>query len=312
MPLPGHPIVYSIAYLLDAGPAGLVVVDAGYASGACWRALEQGLAAAGRSVADITGVVLTHNHPDHYGLADRLRGTTGCWVATHELDGLGARSTDRYAEQSENSLILAGTPIDVRQRCAAIIASYADQAPAPVADRLLVDGDLLRHGTLRLEVIWTPGHTPGSICLREPDRRLLLTGDHLLPAGLTQLGLVGDRAADPLGDTLSSLRRLEALDVAEGLPGHQHRIDDVPARSREVQRGFATRLDEACAVVAGAPGATGWQVCGGLVGPAWDRMGDVGRRFSAIEAMGLLHALVRAGRLHARPGPPERFWATPL
>ncbi len=74
-----------------------------------------------------------------------------------------------------------------------------------------------------------------------------------------------------------------------------------------MRTGFEERMDRAAALVRERPHATGWDVAAALTGPAWDRMGPMGRRFTTIEAMGLLHALVRQGRLASSAGSPERF-----
>lgn len=308
MPLPGHPILYSIAYLVEAGPAGLLLVDAGYASDACWCALRDGLSAVGAQVADISAVVLTHNHPDHYGLADRIRAESGCWVALHEADGLERRSSERYAQRSEEALVLAGAPADLRAVSRQTIAAYAADADVPAADRLVADHERIDLGDLRLQVVWTPGHTMGHSCFLNERDQYLFTGDHLLPDGLTQLGNVDSTESQPLHDVLESLDRVAALGAMTGLPGHHYPMADTVARSGAVRRGFEARLDLAQAVVSRGPGSTGHEVAEHMVRPGgWAAMGGMGRRFTVIETMGLLHELTRRGRLRSRPGPPERF-----
>ena len=72
VPIPDSPLRYTLTYLVAAG-GGLVVVDPGWDAEAGWQALAAGLKAAGASPADVTGIVVTHIHPDHHGLSAYLR-----------------------------------------------------------------------------------------------------------------------------------------------------------------------------------------------------------------------------------------------
>ena len=85
VPIPGSPLRYTLTYLIAAG-SGLVVVDPGWNSEAGWQALAEGLKAAGALPADVTGIVVTHIHPDHHGLSARLREASGAWIAMHPAE----------------------------------------------------------------------------------------------------------------------------------------------------------------------------------------------------------------------------------
>ena len=68
VPLPDSPLRYVLVYVLELDD-GVALVDAGWDTPDAWAALNDGLAAAGGTVADVRAVVVTHIHPDHYGLA---------------------------------------------------------------------------------------------------------------------------------------------------------------------------------------------------------------------------------------------------
>ena len=321
MPLPEHPIRYSFAYLLEASGGRLVLVDAGFGSGSCWRALTSALRDLGAGVTDIDSVLLSHNHPDHVGLAQRVRADGGSWIGVHRLDAGGQDHLARY-RSSPTGRSSAGAPDDVCSASAATITSYATMSHAPTADRLLEDGDVVRVGSLAMEVVWTPGHTPGHCCFRRTQDGLVLTGDHLLPEAPTQLGNADSVDSDPLGEVQDSLGRIAALGSALGLPGHQYPVLDVAGRAAAVWSG-SSQMRALEAIVATGEDQTGWEVTAAALGPAtWNRMGATGRRFAVVETMGLLHRLVRLRRVTSRPGrqnssalspcPPQRFSPAPF
>lgn len=90
--IPASPLRYTLAYLIHSDDA-VIAVDPGWDSDAGWQDLLAGLAAAGISPDRVTGVVVTHVHPDHHGLSARLREASGAWIAMHaaEIKTLPAR-----------------------------------------------------------------------------------------------------------------------------------------------------------------------------------------------------------------------------
>ncbi|MGH7330339.1 MAG: MBL fold metallo-hydrolase, partial [Polyangiaceae bacterium] len=97
-------------------------------------------------------------------------------------------------------------------------------------DRRVEDGDVLTIGNRRLRVVWTPGHTPGHICLYDEERSVVFTGDHVLPQITPHIGYWIESDLDPLGKFLESLRKLKSLGAKSALPAHREPIDDVGGR----------------------------------------------------------------------------------
>src|SRR5690606_15863194 len=95
LPFP-NPLVHTYSHITRVNGA-VIAVDIGWESDECWAALQAGLAAARLSVGDLTGVLITHVHPDHYGLVDRIRASTSAWIAMHPLERaqLGREEQDR-------------------------------------------------------------------------------------------------------------------------------------------------------------------------------------------------------------------------
>src|SRR2546423_13929520 len=77
VPFPDNPLGYTLVYALETAAGGPVLIDAGWDDPVSLAALERGLSAIGTAVADVQGGLVTHHHPDHHGLAGRLRELRG-------------------------------------------------------------------------------------------------------------------------------------------------------------------------------------------------------------------------------------------
>lgn len=284
VPIPDNPLRYTLCYFMSAGE-GLVVVDPGWDSETGWRALLTGLSAAGAAVSDVAGIVVTHAHPDHHGLCGRLRAESGAWLGMHpaERDTLPQRRGRR--EHGERSAEVTGW----LRYCGASEPEIAEltalfdghHEPRSLPDVLLEDGDLAPVRGRRLRAVWTPGHTPGHLCLQEPDARVLLTGDHVLPRITPNIGLHPANDDAPLTRFLGSLERTAGYDDHDALPAHEYRFRGLAARSRELREHHDRRCAEIIAVVTELGSPTPWQVARHLT---WSRpWAEIGMmRFGAV------------------------------
>src|SRR5207244_3243801 len=109
-----------------------------------FAALDDGLAQLGSSVSEVQGVLVTHIHPDHYGLAGRVREASGAWIGLHQADA--ALIHERYEapeallEQVGSMLRRMGAPPDdakMLQAAAMPVRQYVD---AVLPDVLIEDG----------------------------------------------------------------------------------------------------------------------------------------------------------------------------
>lgn len=175
-------------WIVSAGPSGpLVVIDPAAEAEALLTSLS------GRTVA---AVVLTHGHFDHLGAATGLCDATGAPLMVHADDA--ASITSAAANGG---------------------AAFGFDAVAPKPDRLLHDGDLVEVDGLRFEVLHTPGHTPGSICLLldDPSGGHLFSGDTLFAGSVGRTDFAG---GDPRA-MRASIARLAALPPETSVhPGH--------------------------------------------------------------------------------------------
>ena len=304
VPIPGSPLRYTLTYVV-AGGGDLIVVDPGWDDADSWQVLERGLGAVGAAPADVTGVVVTHAHPDHHGLSARLQQASGAWIAMHpaERDSLPVRQWRGDASRRADLAWLrtCGLPADLAAELAVTDASPVLALPEPGI--LLEDGDVVKAGPRRLRAVWTPGHTPGHLCLYEETGDLLLTGDHVLPRITPNVGLQRSGAEPPLAAYLASLRRVAAFAGAEALPAHEYRFSGLADRVAVLLAHHDRRCEEVVAILERLGPATIWQVTQELSwARGWAAVTGMMRRAALGEAAAHLRHLAGLGRVTETAG----------
>jgi glyoxylase-like metal-dependent hydrolase (beta-lactamase superfamily II) len=315
VPIPDNPLRYVLVYALELRGGGVALVDAGWNTEEAWSALSDGLATAGGSMSDVRAVMVTHIHPDHYGLAGRVREASGAWIGLHPADAVMLESrygdTDELLANMSRFLSDSGVPADKLPDLTAASMGIKSMVTMAVPDVLFEDGETIDLPGWSLRTIWTPGHSPGHVCFYSDDRRLLISGDHVLPR-ITPNISAHTQVANPLGDFLASLAKLEDLPADEVLPAHEYRFADLQGRLKEIAAHHADRLDEVEAVIADRPGSTAWEITLQL---HWSRPWDEIQTFMQRQANGetLAHCVLLEldGRIHRRGTGPARFFVTP-
>lgn len=307
VPLHDSPIASVNLYALEHAD-GLLLVDAGYDDDRCWAVVEDALEPIG-GVASVTSVVLTHNHPDHVGLAGRVRAASGASVAIHRLDALAAPEAVPFLTQLATELALAGVPEATAAEMVEASRRLARHSSELRADRYIAPGEVIGDGGLRLEVVGTPGHSRGHVGLLDRDRGLFFGGDLLLDGGELQLGLVALDDDDPARDLEASLAHLQTLPVRLVLPGHWATISDPAPRAAAAIAALAARVREACRAVEERPGSTPWEIAADVEwGRPWEAMGVTARRFAVMQSIAWTRRLVSLGLARCEAGPPERYF----
>jgi glyoxylase-like metal-dependent hydrolase (beta-lactamase superfamily II) len=267
LPLPWPGVPHGNAWAV-AADGGIVLFDTGIGGEGRLRQFDIALAGVGFALEDVRLLVCTHSHTDHYGLAAPIVEGAGCELWMHPAwehvrliaddpaaaleqrieaarqSGVPAASLERYRESREDD---DETGID------AIVEPDRDLLPG-----LEVETDL---GAWQVHE--TPGHAPSHVVLHQPERRLMISGDHLL--GRTVLFFDHGHTADPVGEFLSSLEEVEPLEVGLCLPGHGRPFRDTGAKIAEARR----QVDELLGKVREALGGgerTAFEVVGDIVG----------------------------------------------
>ncbi|MFC4609951.1 MBL fold metallo-hydrolase [Streptomyces maoxianensis] len=321
VPIPDNPLGHTLVHLLDTD-RGPVLIDTGWDDPTSWDTLTAGLSSLGVSVTAIHGIVITHHHPDHHGLSGQVRDASGAWIAMHAADSTVVRRTrdaepGLWLEYLTDKLTRAGAPYEHIEPLRAARASGRTRTlpglRAALPDREIVPGELLDLAGRRLRAIWTPGHTPGHVCLHleethpanRPGNGRLFSGDHLLPEITPHIGLYEDpddtTVTDPLGDYLDSLERVGRLDPAEVLPAHQYAFPDAASRVRELLAHHAERLTGLLALL--AEPLTPWQVAERMEwNRPWEQIPYGSRNIAVSEAEAHLRRLVKLGRAEVLSG----------
>jgi glyoxylase-like metal-dependent hydrolase (beta-lactamase superfamily II) len=222
LPLTGSPLRHTNGYLLR-GDHGYTLVDCGWKADDVLDALKAELRNIGADLGDIRTLVVTHFHPDHYGLAGTLVELGKLRLLMHRLDWLHVRTVQADPVRASESTIewlgrhgLPEHPRDEAARAADAFLRYTVVAP----DVELEDNSRVSVGQHELKVVWTPGHTAGHICLHDAERDLVMTGDHVLDPITPSVNYMRPNLGNPLGSFLASLRKIAELDVDLVLPAH--------------------------------------------------------------------------------------------
>ncbi|MHB2029247.1 MAG: MBL fold metallo-hydrolase, partial [Acidimicrobiales bacterium] len=259
---------------------------------------------------------VTPVHRDHCGLAGRIRELTGAWIGVHSQDAAllttRYRSNESFHDSIQKILSISGSPKNSLPELGSSsmdVSSFATMTPP---DRLIEDGDLIGLPGWDLAAIWTPGHSPGHICLYSRSSSLMFTGDHVLPHISPNISFHASNIANPLGDYLDSLEKVEKLYCEDVLPGHEWRFSGLGERVRELLSHHGTRLDEIRQVLSENQPMTCWELATRLT---WSRPLDEATPFIVRSASGetLAHLayLQNVGEITRTDQLPAEFHVSP-
>ncbi len=269
---PGKLPHYTLSYVLLDDAGGVHIIDPGWDSDENWALFGETLATLGRSESDVASVTVTHLHPDHLGMAGRVRAATGAPVGMHrtEQDGIRELSTPLSDEEATAKLDVWGVPAERRTELVEA-AHLRSRWPSFTADRLLEDGELLDIPGHAVQAVHTPGHTFGHLAFVDEKRGIVFLGDLLLPNQFPGIGLGGTPDGNPIDLYLASLETVAKLDDFEALPGHGYRFTGIAARCAETAAHHENRTREVAALR--HPGATVWDIAAQLTWTAgWENL----------------------------------------
>ena len=311
LPLADSPLNHVNTYLVRADD-GYLLVDCGWDTSDCLRTLEGHLRALDIRFGDVRHLVVTHIHPDHYGLAGRLREIADADLSFHRLERLYIEA--RYANADEllaemrEWLRLNGTPQSELDHLNRASTSMLERVQIAYPDQTLDGGEEIACGRFNFKVVWTPGHSAGHICLYDQSHKVLLSGDHVLPRITPSIGLHVRAASNPLADYLDSLRLIGRLEAELVLPGHGDPFAGLPERAAELIQHHQQRLEEVLGLLPiDGNGQTGWTAFELARGMRWSSRRDWDDLSSFERRLAVTEALAHVELLHARGQVCKRF-----
>ncbi len=234
LPLPMKPTIINV-YLVRAGGTW-TLIDTGMNTAESRDAFRGALDAIGIAPDAITRLVGTHHHVDHYGTSGPYRELTRAEVFLHPLEAERADVMQTIAGENTGYLRRHGVPdVPDAQRLPSPSRFFGTLYAPAKPDHLLADEDDIPLGDGRsLEVVWTPGHTPGHCCLLLRPDGVLFVGDHLLPKITPHVGLWPNGPENPLGDFLASHEKVQRYDARLVCPAHGAIYEDHRRRARQL------------------------------------------------------------------------------
>jgi glyoxylase-like metal-dependent hydrolase (beta-lactamase superfamily II) len=314
VPIPHSPLRYTLSYaFLD--DTGVLLVDPGWDTENGRIALGAGLRQAGTTVADVTGVVVTHIHPDHHGLSGWVRSSSGAWIGMHpvEAQSLPSRTWDERRATGDRAWLLGhGVPAADADILAVDPERLRDVLAMAEPDRAIEDGDPLPLARHDVRAVWTPGHTPGHLCLHDASAGILLTGDHLLPRISPNIGVHGGKDGDPLTAYLGSLEQTGKYAADEALPAHEYRFRGIDQRAADLIGHHDERGREVLDAIDTLRAPTAWDIAGALTwSRGWAALHGMLRRMALAETIAHLHYLASRGAVQSNGGAPTRWRRDP-
>lgn len=314
LPLPWPGVPHGNAWALAAGD-GIVLVDTGMYYPGSLGQLERALGQVNLRLENVRLLVCTHAHSDHYGQAAAVVEASGCelWMhPNHRHMTAAAQDPEAALARRIEVALQSGVPEEPLRAYAEARKGQGygiERIVEPARDLLPgveIDTDL---GAWTVHE--TPGHAPSHVCLFQPERRVLVSGDHLL--GRVSLYYDFGWTPDPAGEFLSSLDVIEKLDARLALPGHGRTFTDVQAHIDANRVLVAERIARVAEVIGADGPITAFDAIGQIYGEAITPMNA---NWWLSETLCYLSHLELAGRARRvagdGDGDPERWTASTI
>ncbi len=308
VPFPNNPLRNINCYIIKAGDRALMV-DTGVNLEDCRNAVLTGLKALNADL-NKTDFFITHLHTDHIGLLARLVSENSTAYFNHPDAASLSYDITQAWERRANAGIRNGFP-GKELLATGNHPMYQFREWTNHTFHLLKQGDVIDFGDSHFLCIETPGHTRGHMCLYEPARRLLLSGDHIL-GDITPNISSWSADDNPLADYLASLDKVSELDVALVLPGHRRTFTNMKGRINELKRHHEVRANEALSILEkGRQNAyqVASQMTWDLTYDSWDAVPVWQRMFATGEAAAHLKYLESQGKVYRQMGEGEILYS---
>ncbi|RJR49516.1 MAG: MBL fold metallo-hydrolase [Desulfobacteraceae bacterium] len=229
-------------FIPDSNPT---LIDAGFHSEKGLDAVELAIKRTGYRLTDIKRILLTHGHLDHIGLAGKIAAMSGAEVFIHSLDRDKCIWDVQGNQEKRMAPFLrffkeAGLPDKIiRDISLRMTDRFKRFFPGDFDVKHIEGNETFSFDDFSLKVVYSPGHTLGSVCFSDRENGRLFSGDHLLE-NITSNPMVEIENQDKsngyksLSSYLKSLEMIAAMEIKEVLPGHGARFSNAAERAREI------------------------------------------------------------------------------
>lgn len=295
VPLPDSPLKFLNSYVVRCADRSLVI-DTGLNRKVCLEAMKAGLGEL-KSDPDRTDFFITHLHADHFGLVSLLIGGSSRVYFNRpdaEIIEAGPGWESMLAYASDN-----GFPQGELRKAIQQHPGYRFKSGWTPELNIQKDLDVIEVGDYRFSCVNTPGHTLGHTCLYEPEKKILVAGDHIL-IDITPNIQCWSETQNPLKSYLASLDLVHDLDVELTLPGHRRLIMDHRKRIIQLKEHHRRRCDEILRIMSGGA-MTAYQVASRMTWDikcdSWEAFPLAQKWFATGEAISHLRYLKEKGRV---------------
>jgi glyoxylase-like metal-dependent hydrolase (beta-lactamase superfamily II) len=297
-------------YLLRADD-GWDIVDTGLHTPEGESGWRSALSSLGIRPGDLRHIVITHHHPDHYGMAGWLldwnREPVPVYTSAREQTMIDQAWWQSGGQGEPFANLMRRAGVDGPMLTAMLqVGEETRSKTLPHAKHFhtLCTGDVLELGRRKLRVYNGPGHSVAQVLLYDAGDRLMFSADQVLLKITPNVGIWPGSDEDPLASFLMSLHELSALNIRLALPGHKALIHNWAGRIKELQQHHQERLSHMAA--AADRGATALQVAQAVF--RFSHFTAHEMRFAVAETLAHLEHLRLRGQLAREEGQPWRYY----
>lgn len=299
--LPKSPLGSLNSYLIKGEERNLLI-DTGFNRIECLESLQLGLKEL-NVLMDNTDIFLTHLHADHTGLVSKIASeSTKIYMSDVDKAILDKQllEPDIFWGETNKMGKFGGAPAEFFD-----LTKNENPGKKYVTDRTfkhtaVKEGSQIRIGDEILTCVFTPGHTPGHMCLYLENKKVMFLGDTVL-FGISPNITVWDGFSNPLAQYMKSLEKLKQYAVDFPLVGHRKIEGDLSQRAKELIVHHQERLSEVESIIADRPGMTGYEITSKMKWSIrtlnWQTFPAVQKWFAVAEALAHLEYLENAGRV---------------